>query len=50
VQRVMENLRIYGVRFGAAIVTVEPNLHRPTPLGVSVAPASLEQAQSSPTN
>ncbi|HEY6256998.1 MAG TPA: lytic transglycosylase domain-containing protein [Xanthobacteraceae bacterium] len=28
VQRVMENLQIYGARFGAGIATVEPNLHR----------------------
>jgi soluble lytic murein transglycosylase len=29
VQRVMENLQMYGVRFGASVATVEPNLHRP---------------------
>ena len=28
VQRVMENLQIYGLRFGASVATVEPNLHR----------------------
>ena len=28
VQRVMENLQMYGVRFGASVATVEPNLHR----------------------
>jgi soluble lytic murein transglycosylase len=28
VQRVMENLQVYGVRFGASTATVEPNLHR----------------------
>jgi soluble lytic murein transglycosylase len=28
VQRVMENLQIYRVRFGASTATVEPNLHR----------------------
>jgi peptidoglycan lytic transglycosylase len=28
VQRVMENLQVYGARFGASIATVEPNLHR----------------------
>jgi soluble lytic murein transglycosylase len=28
VQRVMENLQMYGVRFGASVATVERNLHR----------------------
>ena len=28
VQRVMENLQVYRVRFGASTATVEPNLHR----------------------
>ena len=28
VQRVMENLQVYRTRFGAAIATAEPNLHR----------------------
>ena len=28
VQRVMENLQMYGVRLGASVATVEPNLHR----------------------
>lgn len=28
VQRVMENLQVYGTRFSASIATVEPNLHR----------------------
>jgi hypothetical protein len=28
VQRVMENLQMYGVRFGASVAIVEPNLHR----------------------
>ncbi len=28
VERVMENLQVYGARFGASIATVEPNLHR----------------------
>jgi soluble lytic murein transglycosylase len=50
VQRVMENLRIYGARFGAGIVTVEPNLHRPATVEPGVPPATLEQAQSSHTN
>ena len=30
VQRVMENLQVYGARFGASTATVEPNLHRAT--------------------
>ena len=45
VQRVMENLQMYGVRFGASVATVEPNLHRaanveprPKPTWVDVAP------------
>jgi soluble lytic murein transglycosylase len=29
VQRVMENLQIYGARFGSSSSTLEPNLHRP---------------------
>jgi soluble lytic murein transglycosylase len=44
VQRVMENLQIYGVRFGADIVTVEPNLHRPAAVALHTQPVSLEQA------
>jgi soluble lytic murein transglycosylase len=28
VQRVMENLQMYGVRLGATVGTLEPNLHR----------------------
>ncbi|MGO9045745.1 MAG: transglycosylase SLT domain-containing protein [Xanthobacteraceae bacterium] len=28
VQRVTENLQVYGVRFDASVATVEPNLHR----------------------
>jgi soluble lytic murein transglycosylase len=28
VQRVMENLQVYGARFGASTATTEPNLHR----------------------
>jgi soluble lytic murein transglycosylase len=45
VQRVMENLQMYGVRFGASVATVEPNLHRaadvephPKPTWVDVTP------------
>jgi soluble lytic murein transglycosylase len=33
VQRVMENLQVYGARFGASIATVEPNLHRAANVG-----------------
>jgi len=45
VQRVMENLQMYGVRFGVSVATVEPNLHRaanveprPKPTWVDVTP------------
>jgi soluble lytic murein transglycosylase len=31
VQRVIENLQIYGARFGSKITTTEPNLHRAAP-------------------
>jgi soluble lytic murein transglycosylase len=44
VQRVLENLQIYRARFGAGIVTLEPNLHRPAAVNLDVAPASLEEA------
>jgi soluble lytic murein transglycosylase len=30
VQRVMENLQVYGARLGASVATIEPNLHRAT--------------------
>jgi soluble lytic murein transglycosylase len=43
VQRVMENLQIYGVRFGARTVTVEPNLHRAGTVELRE-PVSLEQS------
>ena len=43
VQRVMENLQIYSARFGADIVTREPNLHRPAAIKFDVAPASAEE-------
>jgi soluble lytic murein transglycosylase len=33
VQRVMENLQVYGARFGSSIATVEPNLHRAATIG-----------------
>ena len=45
VQRVMENLQMYGVRFGTSVASVEPNLHRaanveprPKPTCVDVTP------------
>lgn len=41
VQRVMENLQVYGARFGARVATVEPNLHRPATLRRRTEPASL---------
>jgi soluble lytic murein transglycosylase len=39
VQRVMENLQIYGTRFGTGIATSEPNLHRAAPGGSEAAAA-----------
>jgi soluble lytic murein transglycosylase len=49
VQRVMENLQVYRVRFGASIATFEPNLHRAVTVeGLTVEPrvqpASAEQS------
>jgi soluble lytic murein transglycosylase len=44
VQRVMENLQIYGARFGASIDTVEPNLHRAATVESHAEPASVEQS------
>ncbi len=38
VQRVMENLQVYRARFGASIATVEPNLHRATPVESNAEP------------
>jgi soluble lytic murein transglycosylase len=43
VQRVMENLQIYGARFGASIDTVEPNLHRAASIESRAEPA-VEQS------
>jgi peptidoglycan lytic transglycosylase len=42
VQRVMENLQIYAVRFGSQTVTVEPNLHRAAAIELRQDPASVE--------
>jgi soluble lytic murein transglycosylase len=39
VQRVMENLQVYGARFGASTATVEPNLHRATNVEPNPKPA-----------
>jgi soluble lytic murein transglycosylase len=44
VQRVMENLQIYRARFGADIVTREPNLHRPAAIKSDAAPDAVEEA------
>jgi soluble lytic murein transglycosylase len=44
VQRVMENLQIYGARFGASTATVEPNLHHAATVEVRAEPALLEQS------
>jgi soluble lytic murein transglycosylase len=43
VQRVMENLQVYRVRFGANIVTVEPNLHRAATVEPGAEPAAVVQ-------
>jgi soluble lytic murein transglycosylase len=43
VQRVIENLQIYGARFGASTATVEPNLHRAGAAALRAEPASPEQ-------
>jgi len=42
VQRVMENLQVYRVRFGASTATVEPNLHRAATIQSRFEPASLQ--------
>ena len=42
VQRVMENLQVYGARFGTSIATDEPNLHRAASIERRSKPASLE--------
>jgi soluble lytic murein transglycosylase len=50
VQRVMENLQIYGARFGASTATVEPNLHRAGVVELRAEPASLDQSVPQETN
>ncbi len=42
VQRVMENLQIYGARFGASTATAEPNLHRAATIESLAEPTSVE--------
>jgi hypothetical protein len=42
VQRVMENLQVYRVRFGAGIAAVEPNLHRAATVELRAEPVSVE--------
>ena len=44
VQRVMENLQVYRVRFGASIATVEPNLHRAATVELHAEPVSVKQS------
>ena len=44
VQRVIENLEVYSVRFGSSIATVEPNLHRAATIEWHAEPASLVEA------
>ena len=44
VQRVMENLQVYGARFGASIATVEPNLHRAATIEWHPKPATLVES------
>jgi soluble lytic murein transglycosylase len=42
VQRVMENLQVYGARLGANIATIEPNLHRATKAEWRVKPTFVD--------
>jgi soluble lytic murein transglycosylase len=42
VQRVMENLQVYGARLGASVATVEPNLHRVTTIDSGVKPTFVD--------
>ena len=45
VQRVMENLQMYGVRLGASVATVEPNLHRAPSVERAPKPAWVDAIQ-----
>jgi soluble lytic murein transglycosylase len=42
VQRVMENVQVYGARFGASIATNEPNLHRAANVASPLGPAWVD--------
>jgi soluble lytic murein transglycosylase len=42
VQRVMENLQVYGARMGASLATAEPNLHRVTTIDSRVKPTFVD--------
>jgi soluble lytic murein transglycosylase len=42
VQRAMENLQVYGARFGTNIVTLEPNLHRAANIDTHLKPAWVD--------
>ena len=42
VQRVMENVQVYGARFGASIATIEPNLHRAANVASPLRPAWVD--------
>lgn len=44
VQRVMENLQVYGTRFGTSVATIEPNLHRAATMEQRAKPASWVEA------
>jgi len=44
VQRVMENLQVYGALFGSTVKTVERNLHRPAMVPISVVEAQAKPA------
>ena len=41
----MENLQMYGVRFGASVATVEPNLHRAASVERRPKPAWVDAIQ-----
>ena len=42
VQRVMENLQVYGTRLDASIATVEPNLHRAAKIDLHLKPVWVD--------
>jgi soluble lytic murein transglycosylase len=43
VQRVMENLQVYGKRFGTTSATAEPNLHRAALIERPLEPAAMDE-------